>query len=229
MKQAVLIVALETVPDVAGLRRLHALPTALSDYEVGEYALQRQRASRAGDELPPMLRRIVALSAVILGQGAAELVSLRSPASEEADILQTFFARCAAAPGGLAGWGLGEQLAVIDARSLVQDVVAPAYWQARLNRSGVLTDLAAVSANGAERSALDQFARLTGGAGWTGLDAAAVREAWLRGESAPIGASCDGAALASAGAYLRLAFAAGELSRERYERLMAAVGAAKSQ
>jgi predicted PolB exonuclease-like 3'-5' exonuclease len=41
----VLVFDIETIPDVEGLRRLHALDPALSDDEVAELAFQHRRAA----------------------------------------------------------------------------------------------------------------------------------------------------------------------------------------
>ena len=45
----VLAFDIETIPDVAGIRKLHDLPADLSDNEVAEFAFQQRRAA-SGDE-----------------------------------------------------------------------------------------------------------------------------------------------------------------------------------
>ena len=47
----VLVFDIETIPDVAGLRRLNDLADALSDDEVAELAFQQRRARTGNDFL----------------------------------------------------------------------------------------------------------------------------------------------------------------------------------
>ena len=55
----VLVFDIETIPDVAGLRRLNDLPAGLSDDEVAELAFQQRRAKTGNDFLQLHLQRIV--------------------------------------------------------------------------------------------------------------------------------------------------------------------------
>ena len=47
-----LVFDIETIPDVAGLRRLHRLPAALADADVLAWALQQRRAATGNDFMP---------------------------------------------------------------------------------------------------------------------------------------------------------------------------------
>ena len=58
----VLVFDIETIPDVAGLRRLNDLPAGLSDDEVAELAFQQRRAKTGNDFLQLHLQRIVTIS-----------------------------------------------------------------------------------------------------------------------------------------------------------------------
>ena len=61
----VLVFDIETIPDVAGLRRLNDYPESLSDSEVAAKAMA-ERAEKTGSEfLPLYLQRICAISCVI--------------------------------------------------------------------------------------------------------------------------------------------------------------------
>ena len=53
---------IETIPDCAGIRRLHDLPEDLPDYDVAEIAAQKRRVQTGNDFLPPYLHRIVVIS-----------------------------------------------------------------------------------------------------------------------------------------------------------------------
>ena len=55
----VLAFDIETVPDVAGIRRLYELPQSLPDEEVAEIAFQKRRTQTGSDFLPPQLQRVL--------------------------------------------------------------------------------------------------------------------------------------------------------------------------
>lgn len=61
--------AVEVCPDCSAIRNAYALPSELSDAEVSEYALQRMRASRLMDSLPPYLQRVATVSVVAPAKG----------------------------------------------------------------------------------------------------------------------------------------------------------------
>jgi len=83
-----LSLGVQTVPDTVGIRALYALPAELSDFEVAEYACQRQRARLGGDVLPPHLQRIIGLAAV-LGEGESlSLESFTEAGSDETALLR---------------------------------------------------------------------------------------------------------------------------------------------
>ena len=52
---------IETVPDVAGIRRLHDLPEDLPDHDVAELAAQKRRVQTGNDFLPPYLQRVIVI------------------------------------------------------------------------------------------------------------------------------------------------------------------------
>ena len=61
----VLVFDIETIPDVAGLRRVEGYPDSMSDAEVAAKAMA-ERAEKTGSEfLPLFLQRVVAISCVI--------------------------------------------------------------------------------------------------------------------------------------------------------------------
>ena len=60
-----LVFDIETIPDCAGIRRLHDLPASLPDAEVAEVAFQKRRAQTGSDFLPPHLQRVVVISCVL--------------------------------------------------------------------------------------------------------------------------------------------------------------------
>ncbi|MEN3112189.1 hypothetical protein ACFONG_17740 [Uliginosibacterium paludis] len=83
------VLALSTVPDVTGLRRLHCLPDSLSDTEVAEYAFQRRRATRIDDLLPPHFQQLAAFASAGFENGRIVLASCC--ATDEARVLDAIF------------------------------------------------------------------------------------------------------------------------------------------
>ena len=75
----VLAFDIETVPDVAGIRRLHDLPADLPDREVAEIAFQRRRTQTGSDFLPPHLQRVVAISCALREGDGIRVLSLDGP------------------------------------------------------------------------------------------------------------------------------------------------------
>ena len=58
----ILVFDIETIPDIAGLRRTHDLPAGLSDDAVVAWYGHRRRARSGGDFPPHHLQRIVAIA-----------------------------------------------------------------------------------------------------------------------------------------------------------------------
>ncbi len=61
----VLVFDIETIPDVAGLRRLEDLPDSMSDAEVAAKVMAERAEKTGSDFLPLFLQKIVAISCVI--------------------------------------------------------------------------------------------------------------------------------------------------------------------
>ena len=58
---------IETVPDVAGLRRLHGIDAKLSDRDVADFAFRERRGHTRPDFLPLHLPRGVGLACSLRG------------------------------------------------------------------------------------------------------------------------------------------------------------------
>ena len=72
----VLAFDIETVPDVAGIRRLHNLPEDLADAEVAEVAFQKRRTQTGSDFLAPHLHRVLVISCVLREGDTLKVFSL---------------------------------------------------------------------------------------------------------------------------------------------------------
>mgnify|MGYP006290001609 CR=1 FL=1 len=124
-----LVFDIETVPDCAGLRRLHAIDPGVSDKDVAEFAFQRRRASHNTDFLPLHLHRVVAISCAMREGDGFRVWSLGSPQDSERVLIQRFFDGIDKYTPTLVSWnGGGFDLPVLHYRGMVHGVSAPRYW-----------------------------------------------------------------------------------------------------
>ena len=92
----VLVFDIETIPDVAVLRRVEGYPDSMSDAEVAAKAMA-ERAEKTGSEfLPLFLQKVVAISCVIRrttkeGLPQIKVGTLGTPEDDEKVIVQAFF------------------------------------------------------------------------------------------------------------------------------------------
>lgn len=125
----VLAFDIETVPDIAGLRRLHDLGDDMPDNDVADWAFQRQRAKNGSDFLPHHLHRVVAISCVLRWGNRIHVSTLGSPGDDEASQIGKFFALVEKYTPQLVSWnGGGFDLPALHYRALIHGVAAPRYW-----------------------------------------------------------------------------------------------------
>ena len=127
---AVLAFDIETVPDVAGIRRLHGLPADLPDREVAEVAFQIRRTRTGSDFLPPQLHRVVVVSCVLRNEEGIQVFSIGEPDRKEPEIRQKFFDGVEKLVPQLGSWnGGGFDLPVLNYRSLIHGASAATFWE----------------------------------------------------------------------------------------------------
>jgi len=229
----VLVFDIETIPDVAGLRRLGDLPADLSDAEVAELAFQQRRAKTGNDFLPLHLQRIVSISCVLRTLEGFRVWSLAEPDLDEAAIIQRFFDGIEKFTPQLVSWnGGGFDLPVLHYRALLHGVVAPRYWDlgdgdyadsrdfkwnnyiSRYHMRHLdLMDLLALY-NGRANAPLDDFAKLLGFPGKLGMDGGQVWTAWQAGKIAEIRDYCETDVVNTYLVYNRFRRMRGELTAE---------------
>jgi 3'-5' exonuclease len=125
----VLAFDIETVPDCAGIRRLHDLPDSLSDAEVAQVAFQRRRTQTGSDFLPPHLHRVIVISCVLRDDEGVRAFSIGEPERDECAAIQKFFDGIEKLTPQLVSWnGGGFDLPVLQLRGLLHGVTAPRYW-----------------------------------------------------------------------------------------------------
>src|SRR5512133_2219047 len=202
----VLVFDIETVPDVAGLRRLRPEWSALADAEVAEHAFAERRERNGNDFLPLHLHRIVAISCVLRSDAGFRVGSIGSLADSEAFLIPAFFGSIDRYTPQLVSWnGGGFDLPVLHYRGLLAGVSAARYWDMgeddrdfRYNnyigryhmRHLDLMDLLAMYQPRAS-APLDDLSRLAGFAGKLGMDGARVWDAFQAGHLEQIRNYCE--------------------------------------
>ncbi|MBF1164966.1 3'-5' exonuclease [Dechloromonas agitata] len=229
----VLVFDIETIPDVAGLRRLNELPAELSDEEVAELAFQQRRAKSGNDFLPLHLQRIVTISCVLRTSEGFKVWSLSEPDLNEGAIIQRFFDGIEKFTPQIVSWnGGGFDLPVLHYRGMLHGVVAPRYWDmgdgdyadsrdfkwnnyiSRYHTRHLdLMDLLALY-NGRANAPLDELAKLFGFPGKLGMDGGKVWSAWQDGQIAEIRDYCETDVVNTYLVYNRFRRMRGELTAE---------------
>ncbi len=202
-----LVFDIESIPDVAGIRRLHDLPAALSDDEVAKWAFAQQRLKNGTEFLPHHLQRVCAISCVFR-EGADKLAvwTLGEEDDDEATIVQKFFELIERRTPQLVSWnGGGFDLPVLMQRGLILGVNASRFLETGANdrafnfdhylnrykeRHLDLMDFLAMYQARAN-APLDTMAKLAGFPGKLGMDGSQVWPAFQRGEIAEIRAYCE--------------------------------------
>src|SRR5438270_5430277 len=124
-----LVFDIETIPDVAGLRRLHGLPQGLSDADVIDCAGQQRRTATGGDFLPHHLQRIVAIGCALREGNTFRVWSLGEATDPEPELIRRFFDGIDRYTPQLVSWnGGGFDLPVLNHRALIHGVVATKFW-----------------------------------------------------------------------------------------------------
>lgn len=202
----VLVFDIETIPDIAGLRRLRADWRDLGDVEVADSAFSERREKTGGDLLPLHLHRIVAISCVLRNDAGFRVGSIGAAADSEASLIQSFFGMIDRHTPQLVTWnGSGFDLPVLHYRGLLAGVSAARYWELgdddhdfRYNnyigryhtRHIDLMDLLAMYQSRAN-APLDDMAKLAGYVGKLGMDGSQVWQAYCDGKIDQIRSYCE--------------------------------------
>ena len=189
----ILVFDIETVPDVAGIRRLENLPVEFTDEQVAQFAFAARREKTGNEFLPHYLQRIVAISCVFRDRSNWRVRSLGTVEDSEAALIQSFYRIIDKYTPQLVSWnGSGFDLPVLHYRALVHGVAAPRYWDqgeddrdfkwnnyiSRYHARHIdLMDLLAMYQPRAN-APLDALAKLCGFPGKLGMDGAQVWEAF---------------------------------------------------
>ena len=202
----ILVFDIETIPDVAGLRKLAVFEAGLTDADVVTRAYADREAATGRSFMPHYLQRIVAISCVFRDDDGLRVRSLGEPGDGEAKLIGDFFRTVERYTPQLVSWnGGGFDLPVLHYRAMVHGIPASRYWDlgdedrefkwnnyiARYHtRHSDLMDI--LSMYQARATApLDALAKLCGFPGKLGMDGSQVWQAWQDGRIGEIRAYCE--------------------------------------
>ncbi|MGZ8265683.1 MAG: 3'-5' exonuclease [Burkholderiales bacterium] len=226
-----LVFDIETVPDVAGLRKLRSLDSDLTDRDVAAMGLQLRRQVVGHDFLPLHLHRVVVISCALRDREAFRVWSIGGSGESEGEIIQRFFDGIEKYTPQLVSWnGGGFDLPVLHYRGLICGVRAPRYWDTgdedrdfRYNnyisryhmRHCDLMDLLALYQARAV-APLDEVAQLLGLPGKLGMDGSQVWDAYQAGRIADIRNYCETDVVNTYLVFLRFQAMRGALTSDEY-------------
>lgn len=197
---------LETVPDVAGLRRLRPEWRELDDAAVAANAFAERQQRIGSDFLQHHLHRVVAIGCAFRDDGGLRVRCLGAEADAESRLIQDFFRLIDRYTPQLVSWnGGGFDLPVLHYRGLMHGLNAARYWDlgdddrdfkwnnyiSRYHTRHLdLMDLLAMY-QPRSSAPLDELARLSGFPGKVGLDGSRVWDAFRAGELGSIRNYCE--------------------------------------
>ena len=234
----VLVFDLETVPDVAGIRRIHDAPSSLSDADVLAWFSQKRRAATGTDFAPLYLQKVVAIGCALRTAQDLRIWSIGELDDPEPELIRRFFDGIDKFTPQLVSWnGGGFDLPVLNHRALIHGITAEKYWDwgdqdrdfkfnSYLGRYHTrhldLMDVLAMYQPRAN-AGLDAMARLCGFPGKLGMDSSEVAAAVARGELAEVRNYCETDVLNTYLVYQRFRLLRGELSAGEYSTEIAQV------
>ena len=202
----VLVFDIETVPDIASVRKLRGLGPELPDRDVAAMVLQLRRQAVGHDFLPLHLHRVIVISCALRDRDSFKVWSLGGNGEAEGEIIQRFFEGIEKYTPQLVSWnGGGFDMPVLHYRGLMHGVRAPRYWDTgdddrefRYNnyisryhmRHCDLMDLLSLYQPRAV-APLDEIAQLLGFPGKLGMDGSQVWDAYQDGRLAEIRNYCE--------------------------------------
>jgi predicted PolB exonuclease-like 3'-5' exonuclease len=227
----VLVFDIETVPDIAGLRKLHDLDAGVSDDQVAAMAFQRRRQASGSDFLQLHLHRVIAISCALRDGESFRVWSLGEPDDDEGALIQRFFDGIEKYTPQIVSWnGGGFDLPVLHYRGMLHGVRAARYWDqgeddrdfkwnnyiARFHARHL--DLMDVLAMYQPRGGapLDEVSRLLGFPGKFGLEGSQVWPTWQAGGIAQIRSYCETDVVNTYLVYLRFQLMRGALLHDKY-------------
>jgi predicted PolB exonuclease-like 3'-5' exonuclease len=227
----VLVFDLETVPDLAAIRRTQGVPAEMPDQEVAEWFAQARRAATGNDFAPLYLQKIVAIGCAVREGSKFKIACVGEIDDDEPELIRRFFELIDRYTPQLVSWnGSGFDLPVLHHRALIHGVTAARYWEwgdddREFKYNNYLSryhtrhlDLMDVLAAYQPRASapLDAMARLCGFPGKLGMDGSAVAGAVAAGRLAEVRAYCETDVLNTYLLYQRFRLLRGEIAAAEY-------------
>ena len=229
----ILVFDIETVPDLAGLRRARDVPADLSDAGVLDWYAQQRRAQTGSEFLPLHLQKVVAIACALRDRAGFKIASVGNPEDGEPELIRRFFDLVDKLVPQLVSWnGGGFDLPVLNHRALIHGVTAAKFWEwgdgdrdFRYNsylgryhtRHLDLMDVLAMYQPRAS-AGLDAMARLCGFPGKLGMDGSEVHAAVQQGRLDQVRRYCETDVMNTYLLYLRFRLLRGELSAGEYAK-----------
>lgn len=228
-----LVFDIETVLDVAGIRRIHEIGASVDDAGVLDWFVQRRRATTGGDFAPLHLQKVVAIACAMRDAAGIRVWSIGDAADPEPELIRRFFDGIEKYTPQLVSWnGGGFDLPVLNHRALIHGITASRYWDwgdddrefkfnnylARFHTRHL--DLMDVIAQYQPRASagLDAIARLCGFPGKLGMDGSEVGAAIAAGRIDDVRSYCECDTLNTYLVYLRFRLMRGEVDAGEYAR-----------
>jgi len=224
---------IETAPDIAGIRRVHDVPEAMTDRDVLAWYSNLRRAATGGTFAPHYLQRVVAIGCVLREESNLRVWSVGETDDPEPELLRRFFDGIERYTPQLVSWnGGGFDLPVLQHRALIHGVAAARYWDwgdedremkfnnylARYHTRHLdLMDVLAMFQPRAN-AGLDAMAKLCGFPGKVGMDGGEVAAAVAAGRLAEVRAYCECDVMNTYLLYQRFRLMRGELPAGDYAR-----------
>ncbi len=241
MPWPVLVFDIETIPDMAGWRRLHGGDPQASDAQLHAQWKAERGAHGQSDFMPLYLQRVLCISCVFRNAEGLRVHSFvdRDGASE-AKVVQTFFNAIEKHSPQLVSWnGSGFDLPVLHYRGLQHGVVADKYWDMgdddrefkwnnyisryHLRHLDLMDLLAKYTPR--NNAPMDALAKLCGFPGKLGMDGGQVWQQYLGGQTEDIRRYCETDVMNTYLLYCRFQKMRGGFTEAEYEQEMAFVRA----
>ncbi len=227
----ILVFDIETIPDVAGLRRVHPEAAGLDDDAVLEWIAQSRRERTGTDFLPLHFQKVVAIACALRDGGGIKIASVGTVEDAEPELVRRFFDLIDRHTPQLVSWnGSGFDLPVLNYRALIHGVAAARFWEwgdddrdfrynnylSRYHTRHVdLMDVLAMYQPRAS-AGLDVMARLCGFPGKLGMDGSEVHAAVRAGKLEDVRRYCETDVMNTYLIYQRFRLLRGELAAGEY-------------
>jgi predicted PolB exonuclease-like 3'-5' exonuclease len=226
-----LVFDLETIVDVAGIRRINDIPATVSDADVRDWFSQQRRASSGSDFAPLYLQRVVAIGCALRDDNGLRVWSVGDLSDPEPELIRRFFDGIERFTPQLVSWnGGGFDLPVLHHRAMVHGIPAVRYWDwgdndrdFRFNNYlgryhtrhiDVMDVLACYQPRAS--AGLDAMARLCGFPGKLGMDGGEVGAAIAAGRLAEVRNYCETDVMNTYLLYQRFRLMRGEVDAGAY-------------